>query len=128
MDIRGLERGSGAMYAADSKAPRFAPVPASHASQQRCHHIYALGSGFVDCAQPSVRRNTANGADCTCPHSGAFCTSVVVVASVVAPHVTPNHSLESTADRREKEVEMLSRLAVEMKPCALVSGRSACSR
>jgi hypothetical protein len=28
----------------------------------------------------------------------------------------------------EKPVEMLSRLAVEMKTCALVSGRSACSR
>jgi hypothetical protein len=39
-----------------------------------------------------------------------------------------NQALERTADRRTKKVEMLIRLAVEMKTCALVSGRSALSR
>ena len=35
----------------------------------------------------------------------------------------PNQALERTATRREKEVEMLSRLAVEMKTCAPGGGR-----
>jgi hypothetical protein len=39
-----------------------------------------------------------------------------------------NQALELTADRREKKVEMLSRLAVEMKTSALISSRSAYSR
>ena len=34
--------------------------------------------------------------------------------------------MKLTANRRVKKVEMLSRLAVEVKTCALVNGRSAC--
>jgi hypothetical protein len=40
----------------------------------------------------------------------------------------PNQTLERTADQREKEVEMFSRLAVEMKTCVPVNGRSALPR
>jgi hypothetical protein len=51
-----------------------------------------------------------------------------MMESAVSTQNWPNQALERTADRRIKKVEMLSRLAVEMKTCAPVSGRSAYSR
>ena len=56
------------------------------------------------------------------------CNTSLRKRSVSLCNERSNQTLERTVDRRMKEVEMLSRLIVEMKTCALVSGRSACSR